>query len=89
VYEDERAADIAWVATPSEAEIRASMPPGTRAPYDFGFIPAMRRLLMAHDTLGAAFTNLFREVMFGPGKLERAEREMVAAVAAAAQDCHY
>jgi AhpD family alkylhydroperoxidase len=27
--------------------------------------------------------------MFVPGHLSRAEREMVASVAAAAQDCHY
>jgi alkylhydroperoxidase/carboxymuconolactone decarboxylase family protein YurZ len=80
---------IAWVAVPSEAEIRARMQPGTKPPYDFGFIPAMRRLLMAHDLLGLAFTDLYRQVMFGPGHLDRREREMVAAVAAAAQDCHY
>jgi AhpD family alkylhydroperoxidase len=28
-------------------------------------------------------------VMFAPGSLSRAEREMIAATAAAAQDCHY
>jgi AhpD family alkylhydroperoxidase len=28
-------------------------------------------------------------VMFAPGALARREREMIAAVAAAAQDCHY
>jgi alkylhydroperoxidase/carboxymuconolactone decarboxylase family protein YurZ len=33
--------------------------------------------------------DLFREVMFAPGDLTRAEREMIAAVASAAQDCHY
>jgi AhpD family alkylhydroperoxidase len=32
---------------------------------------------------------LFTEVMFAPGSLSRAEREMIAATAAAAQDCHY
>ena len=44
---------------------------------------------MAHDRLGPLFRQLFRELMFGPGHLDRREREMVAAVAAAAQDCHY
>jgi hypothetical protein len=80
---------IAWVAVPSEEEIRAGIQPGSKIPYDFGFIPGMRRLLMAHDRLGPAFTALFRQVMFEPGHLSRAEREMVAAVAASAQDCHY
>lgn len=58
-------------------------------PYDFGFAPAMVRLVLAHDTIGLAFAQLFRQIMFMPGKLDRREREMVAAVAAAAQDCHY
>lgn len=83
---DER---IAWVDVPGEQEIRAAMQPGARVPYDFGFVPGMRRLLMAHDALGPAFTDLYRAIMFGPGSLDRAEREMVAAVAASAQDCYY
>jgi hypothetical protein len=36
----------AWVALPGEAQVRAVMPPGS--PYDFGFLPAMARLVMAH-----------------------------------------
>ena len=83
---DER---IAWVDVPDEQEMRAAMQPGTRMPYDFGFVPGMRRLLMAHDDLGPAFTDLYRAIMFGPGSLDRAEREMIAAVAASAQDCYY
>ena len=80
----------AWVAIPDEAERRAQMPPGTRAGgYDYGFLPAMGRLLSVHEEIGPAFSNLFRAVMFGPGILRRQEREMVAAVAASAQDCHY
>jgi hypothetical protein len=31
----------------------------------------------------------FATIMFGPGALSRPEREMVAGVAAAAQDCFY
>ena len=80
----------AWVAIPSEAERRAQMPPGVPASgYDFGFLPAMGRLLSAHGEIGPAFSKLFGTVMFGPGQLTRQEREMVAAVAAVAQDCHY
>ncbi|MCH8893724.1 MAG: carboxymuconolactone decarboxylase family protein [Chloroflexi bacterium] len=80
----------AWVAIPSETERRAQMPPGVPASgYDYGFLPAMGRLLSAHKEIGPAFGNLFRTVMFDPGHLSRQEREMVAAVAAAAQDCHY
>ena len=80
----------AWVALPSEAEIRARMQPGSKYPYDFGFLPAMGRLLRAHDRIGPTFLTLFGQVMWAlEGSLNRREREMIAAVAAAAQDCHY
>ncbi len=32
---------------------------------------------------------LYREVMFGPSPLTRAEREMLAVVTSQANDCHY
>ena len=58
-------------------------------PYDFGYVPAMGRLVAAHGEIGPLFRALFAQVMFRPGQMSRAEREMVAAVAAVAQDCHY
>lgn len=80
----------AWVTILSEAERRAQMPLGVPASgYDYGFLPAMGRLLSAHKGIGPVFSNLFRAVMFESGHLSRQEREMVAGVAAAAQDCHY
>ena len=77
----------AWVTMPAGDEIRAAR--SEPSPYDFGFVPAMGRLLMTHPRIGGAFSQLFAEIMFAPGVLSRAEREMVAAVAAAAQDCYY
>lgn len=77
----------AWVKLPSEADYRARVPAG--GPYDFGFLPAMGRLIAAHARIGPAFSKLFGEIMFAPGALTRREREMVAATAAAAQDCFY
>ena len=77
----------AWVTMPTADEVRAGR--GERSPYDFGFVPAMGRLLMTHPRIGKAFGALFAEIMFAPGALSRAEREMVAGVAAAAQDCFY
>ena len=80
----------AWVSIPTEEEHRASLPPGARAGnYDFGYLPAMGRLQARHKEIGPLFGALYRQVMFGPGELDRREREMVAAVAAAAQDCCY
>lgn len=57
--------------------------------YDFGFVPAMSRLVLSHMDIAPHFGALFSQVMFAPGALDRSEREMVAAVTAVAQDCFY
>jgi hypothetical protein len=76
----------AWVELAPEEESR----PPDGHPYNFGFVPSMSRLLMAHGRIGKAFRHLFTEIMFSPeGSLTRQEREMAAAVAAVAQDCFY
>ena len=78
----------AWVTIPTPAE-RAAMRRDTE-PYDFGFIPAMGGLLASHPDIGPLFGQLYAQIMFAPDSaLNRAEREMTAAVAAAAQDCFY
>ena len=80
----------AWISIPTEEERRAQYPPGTKVGnYDFGFIPAMGRLLATHDRIGPAFLALSKEVMHSSEVLSRQECEMVAAVTAAAQGCHY
>ena len=79
----------AWVSIPTDEERRAQMSPGPRRGYDYGFVPAMGRLLAAHPSISPLFSALFRQLMFEPGHLGRQEREMIAAIAAAAQDCHY
>ena len=84
----------AWVRIPTEEERKrmqavARTAGGPAHPYDFGFFPAMGRLQMAHPRIGAAFSGFFSQVMFEPGALDRREREMIAAISSAAQDCHY
>jgi alkylhydroperoxidase/carboxymuconolactone decarboxylase family protein YurZ len=78
-----------YVDLPTEEELRARATAGYKSPYDFGFIGDMSRLLAAHPRIGPAMQKAFQEIMFVPGALDRAEREMVAAVASAAQDCEY
>lgn len=81
----------AWIRLPSEEEVRAASQ-GQIHPYERmmgGVVARMARLLMAHEPIGQAFRELARVVLFGPGALSRAERELVAAVAASAQDCAY
>ena len=83
-------ASEAWIRIPTEEERRAQFPSGTRlGNYDFGFVPAMGRLLAAHDRIGPAFSALIKEIMHNSEFLSRQECETVAAVTAAAQDCHY
>ena len=77
----------AWVRMPTGDEARVYM--GSGHPYDFGFVPGMARLILAHPGIAPLFGALFQRIMFAPGALSRPEREMVAAVAAAAQDCRY
>jgi len=76
----------AWVTLPDQEQVQALV---AGHPYNFGFVPGMLRLVMAHAEIAPLFGALFGRIMFGPGVLERGEREMVAAVAAAAQDCRY
>jgi len=50
----------------------------------------MTRLTQAHPRIGPLFAALMREVFVSPdGRLSDSERQMIAAVAAAAQDCTY
>jgi alkylhydroperoxidase/carboxymuconolactone decarboxylase family protein YurZ len=78
-----------FITLPTPEELRArpvSAPPSS---YNFGIVAGMGSLLAAHPRIGPAMQRAFSEIMFAPGALDRAEREMVAAVASAAQDCEY
>ncbi|HXO27002.1 MAG TPA: hypothetical protein VOA80_06645 [Thermoanaerobaculia bacterium] len=78
-----------FIALPAEEELRERATSGYKSPYDFGFIGDMSRLLAAHPRIGPAIQRAFQEIMFAPGALSRTEREMVAAVASAAQVCEF
>lgn len=81
----------AFITLPSDEEMLARRQSGTgmKPTYNFGFAGGMSRLLAAHERIGRAMQGAFYEIMFAPGALTRAEREMLAAVASAAQDCEY
>jgi len=79
-----------FITLPTDEEMRARRESTGMTPtYNFGFIGGMSRLLAAHGRIGKALQGAFYEMMFAPGALDRAEREMLAAVASAAQDCEY
>ncbi len=77
----------AWVELPSAVQVRELL--GEGGVYNFGFVPAMTRLILSHLGIAPHFGALFVQVMFAPGALYRREREMIAGVASAAQDCFY
>ena len=77
-----------FITLPDEQEVTTAT--GTAGGWRrLEFTPAMSRLLFAHSEIGPTFGAHSAQVMNGPGSLSRAEREMIAAVASAAQDCHY
>lgn len=82
-----------FITLPTPEELRArAVPSQGAAPassYNFGIVSGMGSLLAAHPRIGPAMQRAFAEIMFAPGALDRTEREMVAAVASAAQDCEY
>ena len=82
-----RAGEDAYIALPSVEAVASARP--ADHPYNFGFVGAMGRLLMAHPRIGPPFQAMFGAIMFAPGALDRQEREMVAAVTASAQTCFY
>ncbi|HWF33716.1 MAG TPA: hypothetical protein VG295_00040 [Solirubrobacteraceae bacterium] len=82
-----RDGEDAYIRLPSVEDAAAARPDDH--PYNFGFVGAMGRLLMAHPRIGGPFQGLFNEIMFAPGALDRQEREMVAGVTASAQTCFY
>ncbi|HEX3622960.1 MAG TPA: hypothetical protein VHT97_11655 [Acidimicrobiales bacterium] len=82
------AQEEAWIRLPTEEELRARGP-GGGSPYNFSFAGAMGKLMAAHPALAPSFGAHFKAVMFGPGVLTRAEREMIAAVTSSAQQCFY
>jgi len=71
--------DDAWIELPpANADLRYH-----------GVDTNMSRLIAAHPRIGERFGALFLETMFGEGVLAYEERELVAGVTAAAQDCVY
>jgi len=85
--------DDAWIRLATDEELQRlgtdPAPEPTPHPYDWGYTANVSRLMRAHGRIGRAYGRLFAEIMGDVGSLTRREKELVAAVATAAQDCHY
>ena len=65
------------------------LPPSDPVSTYHGVETNMARLIAAHPRIGPRFGAMFIETMFGDGVLAYEERELIAGVTAAAQDCVY
>jgi len=83
--------EAAWITTVDEGEASGELAaayaqaidqPTGRVAHIFKVHSLSPRSLLAHRTL-------FRTLMFGPSPLERYQREMIATVVSALNDCHY
>ncbi len=73
-----------------EGDAWIELPPRNESGFRYhGVVTNMGRLIAAHPRIGARLGALFVETMFADGVLAYEERELVAAVAAGAQDCVY
>jgi uncharacterized peroxidase-related enzyme len=79
----------AWIALATEEQVRTVVGAQRYEALMGGVVPRMARLIMTHPLIGRALSLLSGVVNFSAGALSRAEREMVATVAASAQDCRY
>jgi alkylhydroperoxidase family enzyme len=81
---------VAWLKLVGPGEARGALArlygeAVQRAGRVFGIVRAMS---LAPRTLEASMA-LYRQVMFGPSELTRAQRELLAVVTSRANDCHY
>jgi uncharacterized peroxidase-related enzyme len=77
-----RLIDVAEASGALRQEYEAAM---ARAGKVFNVVKAMS----LRPNVLAASIQLYREIMFGPSPLSRAERELLAVVVSRANECHY
>lgn len=86
---EERPEPRAWVEMLSEDQARRVLPESYG--YDHGLLPSFFRLVQTHERIGDVFWPLQAAVMQGgeDSELSQRDRELIAVVAAVAQDCEY
>lgn len=81
---------MAWIQTISEVEAQGAL----KVVYDGlirerGFVPNLHKALSLKPTILRPLTMLIGSIMFAPGSLSRAQREMIAVVVSKLNNCHY
>ncbi len=80
---------MAWIRVIGEKEAEGRL----KEVYDRcavnGRVDNILKIHGLHPESLEAHLAVYRDIMFGPGPLSRAEREMAAVVVSIANDCHY
>jgi len=80
---------VAWIRVIGEKEAEGRL----KELYDRcaagGRVDNILTIHSLHPESLEAHLAVYRDIMFGPGPLSRAEREMAAVVVSVANDCHY
>lgn len=81
---------MAWIRQVEEGEAQGtlqSLYEGLRK--QMGMVPNILKIFSLHPEALRATMTLFQTLMYGPGSLPRAEREMIALVVSSVNRCHY
>lgn len=81
---------VAWIETSGETEARGYV----KNIYESfkkqrGWIPNILKSTTIRPDVTRGWVSLFNTVMYGPSGLKRTQREMIAVVVSAANDCYY
>jgi uncharacterized peroxidase-related enzyme len=81
---------VAWIRVIDEPEAEGEL---QRAYADVrsnrGHVANILKIHSVHPAVMSAHVGLYRELMFGPSELSRADRELIAVAVSAVNHCHY
>lgn len=81
---------MAWIKTIEEAQAQGTVErlyEGLRK--QMRIVPSILKVFSLYPEAMRATMNIFQTLMYGPGPLPRADREMIALVVSAINRCHY
>ena len=81
---------ISWLRVPDETEVPAEVLEIWSGPREkLGFVPNVLRIFALRPRHLVGWWRYYDELLRGDSGLTRAQREMIAVVVSAANDCHY
>ena len=81
---------LAWLRVPADHEVPDEVKEVWREPSEkLGFVPNVLRIFALRPAHLLGWWHYYDELLRGESGLSRAQREMIAVVVSAANDCHY